>query len=106
MNVTNLIDNEYAQEQLADGMRNLRGAYERAAGRRAAKAAEDKKLYRRLRRGVASTLEGVTALRADRRRPKRRWPKLLAVAGGGLAAAGAVAVTRKSGDGSTPAQAT
>jgi hypothetical protein len=104
MNVTRLIDNEYAQEQLADGVRNLRGAYERAAGRRAAKAAEDKKLYKRLRRGAGSLIEGVTALKADRRRPRRRWPKLVAV-GGGLAAAGAVAATRKSADEPTPAQA-
>src|SRR5215213_4985405 len=105
MNVTSLIDNEYAQEQLADGVRNLRGAYERAASKRAAKAAEDKKLYKRLRRGASSTIEGVTALRADRRRPKRRWPKLVVVAGGGLAAAGAVVASRKSSDESTPAQA-
>jgi hypothetical protein len=104
MNVMSLIDNDYAQEQLADGVRNLRGAYERATGRRAAKAAEDKKLYKRLRRGVSSLTEGITALSADRRSPKRRWPKLVAV-GGGLAAAGAVVMQRKSGDESTPAQA-
>jgi hypothetical protein len=104
MNVTSLIDNDYAQEQLADGVRNLRGAYERASSKRAAKAAEDKKLYKRLRRGASSMIEGVTALRADRRRPKRRWPKLAVVAGG-IAAAGAVVVTRKSGDQSAPAQA-
>ena len=101
MNVTSLIDNEYAQEQIADGVRNLRGAYDRAASRRAAKAAEDKKLYKRLRRGVGSMVEGLEAFQADRRRPKRRWPKLVVVAGG-LAAAGAVVATRRSGDQSAP----
>ena len=93
MNVTSLIENDYAQERLAEGVRNLRGAYERASSRKAAKAAEDKKLYKRLRRGAGSIVEGVAALRADRRRPKRRWPKVVAVAGG-VAAAGAVAMTR------------
>jgi peptidoglycan/LPS O-acetylase OafA/YrhL len=105
MNVTSLIENEYAQEQLADGVRNLRGAYERAAGRRAAKAADDKKLYKRLRRGAGSMVEGVAALRSDRRRPERSWPKVLALAGGGAAAAAAVVMARTSGDQPAPAQA-
>lgn len=103
MNVMGLIDNDYAQEQLADGVRNLRGVYERASSRRATKAAQDKKLYARLRKAAESLTEGVTALRADRRRPKRRWPKAVAVAGALAAAGGAAVAMRGSGDQSTPA---
>jgi hypothetical protein len=73
-------------------VRNLRGAYDRVTKKRAAKAAEDKKLYARVRRAVIAAREAVAALTTGRRKPKRRSPKrvaLVAVAGAGVAAAAA-----------------
>jgi UDP-N-acetyl-D-mannosaminuronic acid transferase (WecB/TagA/CpsF family) len=88
--VARLVDNDYAIEQLVDAAGELRGAYKRAAGRRAAKAAEDKKLYRRLQRAASSLNEGVSALQADRKRPRRRWPARI-LGGAALPAAADVA---------------
>jgi hypothetical protein len=89
--VTRLAGNDYAQERLGDAARELTGAYKRASGRRAAKAAQDRKIHRRVRRGAESLGEAVRALAADRRRPpRRRWPRVAIVAvvlGAGAAAA-------------------
>ena len=86
--LSRLIENQYAQEQFGDAVRNLQSAYSRATSRKAAKAAQDKKIYNRVRRAATSATEGVTALSRNRQKPKRSKGKLLFVlAGAGAAAA-------------------
>jgi hypothetical protein len=74
------LENEYVHERLGDAATNLRGAYDRVSGRRAAKALEDEKLHRKLGRAIASLREASVALRAGRKKPKRRPPKRLFLA--------------------------
>ena len=87
--VERLVDNSYLQDNVRDGVANLRAAYERARRRKAAEAAQDKKLYRRVRRGIGSLAEAAIALKTGREKPKRRGRALivLAVAGGGIVVA-------------------
>ena len=89
-----LIENDYAQEQLGDAVRNLQSAYSRATSRKATKAAQDKKIYNRVRRAASSATEGVTALSRNRKKPKRSKGKLLLV-GAGVAAAAVVATNER-----------
>ena len=100
--LTRLVENDYAQEQLGDAVRNLQSAYARATSRKAAKAAEDKKLYKRLRRGMSSLTEGVSALSRDRRKPKRSKGKLLVLAAAVAVAGGAAAVLARRGSDQPP----
>ncbi len=69
--VQELLDNEYARENLRDGAAKLRTAYERSR-KRPVKAARDRKLRRQL--GVAATSigEGARALASGRRKPAKR----------------------------------
>jgi hypothetical protein len=85
--VERLLDNDYVHENLHEGVANLRALYLDARQRKAAEAARDKKLYRRLHRGVGSLTEAAVALRTGREKPKRRGRTLivLVVAGGGVA---------------------
>jgi hypothetical protein len=69
--VQELLDNEYAQENLLDGAAKLRAAYERSKKRRV-KAARDRKLRRQLRIAALSIGEGARALAGGRRNPPRR----------------------------------
>jgi hypothetical protein len=90
--VERIVGNEYLHENVRVAGVNLRAAYERASSRKAAKAAEDKKLYARIRRAAIAAREAAAALTTGRRKPKRRFPKrvaLVAVAGAGVAAAAA-----------------
>lgn len=79
--VQELLDNEYAQENLLEGAAKLRAAYERSKKRRV-KAARDRKLRRQLRVAALSLAEGAKAL-ADGRRtpPKRRRRRLVMLLG-------------------------
>jgi len=84
-----LIENEYVQENLARAAENLRAAYERASKRRV-EPTRDEKLRRQVREAALSLREAASALRSDRRKPKRKRGRralVLVVVGGGAAAA-------------------
>jgi hypothetical protein len=83
-----LLDNEYARENLRAGAEKLRAAYGRSQRRRV-KSSRDKKLRRQV--GTASSLivEGGRALASGRRKPeKRRGRWLLVLLGLGAIGAG------------------
>ncbi|HEY5977761.1 MAG TPA: hypothetical protein VIT85_07870 [Solirubrobacterales bacterium] len=88
--VEEIMENNYARQQLQSGAENLRDAYNRAQKRRV-KPTEDRKLHRQLQSGISSLGEGAKALAGGRRAPKRRWPKRLATVGILAGGAGAVA---------------
>jgi hypothetical protein len=81
MRIERLLENEYAQEQLRDGMKNLRAAYERARKRRV-KPTRDERLRRQVQAATASLTEAANAFRTDRQKPKPRWGRRLLIAGG------------------------
>lgn len=86
--VQELLDNEYAQENLLEGAAKLRAAYERSKKRRV-KAARDRKLRRQLRVAALSLGEGAKALASGRRKPpKRRGRRLVMLLGIGAVGAG------------------
>jgi hypothetical protein len=74
--VQELLDNEYAQENLLEGAAKLRAAYERSKKRRV-EAARDRKLRRQLRGAALSLSEGAKALAGGRRKPPRRGGRRL-----------------------------
>jgi hypothetical protein len=92
--VQELLDNEYAQENLLAGAAKLRAAYERSKKRRV-KAARDRKLRRQLTVAALSLGEGAKALAGGRRKPpKRRGRRLVMLLGiGALGAGVALAVS-------------
>ena len=75
--VERLVANEYVQDRLSDAVNDLRIAYARASRRSATKAAQDRKLQRRLGRAVASGSEAVFAIRTGRRRKSRSSRRVL-----------------------------
>ena len=81
MRIERLLENEYAQEQLRDGMKNLRAAYDRARTRRV-KPTSDQRLRRQVQAATASLTEAANAFRSDRQKPKPRWGRRLLIAGG------------------------
>jgi len=74
--VQELLDNQYAQENLREGGAKLRAAYERSRKRRV-KAARDGKLRRQLGIAATSIGEGAKALASGRRKPPRRHGRRL-----------------------------
>jgi ferric-dicitrate binding protein FerR (iron transport regulator) len=82
--IEQLAENSYARENLQAGAESLRAAYERSQKRRV-KPAQDEKLRRQLRAAAASITEGGKALASGRQKPKRRWPKRLALVLGAAA---------------------
>lgn len=96
MRIERLLENDYAQEQLHDGMKNLRAAYERARKRRV-KPASDKRLRRQVQAAKGSLTEAANAFRSDRQKPKPRWGRRLLIAGGvGAVGVGAALAVGKS----------
>jgi hypothetical protein len=86
--VQELLDNEYAQENLLNGAAKLRAAYERSKKRRV-KAANDRKLRRQLRVAALSLGEGAKALAGGRHKPpKRRGRRLVMLLGIGALGTG------------------
>ena len=69
--VQRLIENEYVQENLAQAAESLRAAYRRASKRRV-EPTRDEKVRRQVREAALSLREAATALRSDRRKPKKR----------------------------------
>jgi hypothetical protein len=93
--IEQLAENEYARENLRRGAENLRAAYDRSRKGRVKKA-KDEKLHHQIERAFSSLSEGTRALATGRQKPKRHWPKRLAVVGAiGAAAAGAAAMAGK-----------
>jgi hypothetical protein len=85
-----LLDNNYARDNLQEGAEKLREAYERSRKRRV-KPSKDRKLRRQLEAAVAALDEGTAALASGRRKPKRTGRKVV-IALFGVAAAGAAVV--------------
>jgi hypothetical protein len=86
-----LAENEYARENIRSGAENLRAAFERSQKRRV-KTGRDEKLRRQVMAGAIALTEGGKALVGGREKPKKRWPKRLAVVLGLTAAGAAVAI--------------
>lgn len=95
--VEQLAENEYARENLRKGAESLRAAYERSQKRRV-KSAKDEKLHHQIESALASLTEGTRAFASGRQKPKRKWPKRLALLGAAGAAV-AVGVSFAGGDG-------
>jgi hypothetical protein len=86
--VQELLDNEYAQENLLNGAARLRAAYGRSKKHRV-NAARDRKLRRQLTVAALSLGEGAKALAGGRRKPpKRRGRRLMMILGIGALGAG------------------
>lgn len=85
--IEQLLDNDYAQQQLRDGIRSLGAAYRRAQKRRA-KAAGDARLRRQVKTAAAQIGEATSAFRSNRQKPKPRWGRRLLV----LAAVGGIGI--------------
>lgn len=101
--IEQLAENDYARENLRKGAEGLRAAYERAHKRRV-KSVKDEKLHHQIGKAFGSIAEGTRALATGRQKPKRVWPKRLAVAGAvGVAAAGVARAM--SGGGSSTGEA-
>jgi hypothetical protein len=85
-----LLDNNYARENLQEGAEKLRDAYDRARKRRV-KPSKDRKLRRQIEAAVQALDEGTAALASGRKKPKHTGRNVvLGVIG--LAVAGAAAV--------------
>jgi hypothetical protein len=89
-----LIENEYVQENLREGVKKLRVAYQRARKRRV-EPTRDERLRRQLRSAAQSLGEAGKALRNRRRKPKPRWGTRAAVLVGLGVATGAVVLWAK-----------
>lgn len=97
--IEQLAENDYARENLRKGAESLRAAYERSQKRRVKKA-RDEKLHRQIGRAYSSLSEGTRALVTGRQKPKRVWPKRMAMIAGAAAVAG-VAMAAGKGSGAT-----
>jgi len=88
-----LLENDYARENLREGGEKLRDAYDRARKRRV-KPSRDRKLRRQFEAAIAALDEGTAALAGGRKKPRRTGRKvtlaLLGAAGAGAAAALAI----------------
>jgi len=82
--------NEYVQDRLFEAAQELHAAYARAAGRSARKAAQDRKVQARVKRGLEALRDAAVAVRTGRKR-RRRSVRPLVVGGLAVGAAGAVA---------------
>jgi hypothetical protein len=85
-----LLDNNYARENLQEGAEKLRSAYERSRKRRV-KPSKDRKLRKQIEAAVQALDEGTAALASGRKKPKRTGRKVVLTLLG-LTAAGAAAV--------------
>jgi hypothetical protein len=82
--------NEYVQDRLFEAAQQLQAAYARGSRRSARKAAQDRKVQARVKRGLEALGDATVALRTGRRR-KRRSVRPLVVGGLAVGAVGAVA---------------
>ena len=86
--IEQLLENSDVQNDLRDGVRNLRAAYERSQKRRV-KAARDEKLRRQVQAAATSIAAAGKAIAGAGEKPKRRGRKLLAFVGVAAVAGGA-----------------
>lgn len=68
-----LLENEYARENLREGVEKLRAAYRRGQKRRV-EPTPDERLRQQVRSAAQSLTEAGQALRSGRRKPKPRCP--------------------------------
>jgi hypothetical protein len=92
--VQELLDNEYARDNLREGADRLRAAYERSRKRRV-KVARDGKLRRQIGSAAASIAEGSKALSSGRRKPRRRGRRMLPALALGVGVGAGVALAAK-----------
>ncbi|MGH2940978.1 MAG: hypothetical protein ACRDPE_22995 [Solirubrobacterales bacterium] len=85
-----LLENNYARENLQEGAEKLRDAYDRSRKRRV-KPSKNRKLRKQVEAAIAALDEGTAALASGRKKPKRTGRNLV-LTGIGLAVAGAAAV--------------
>ncbi|MFL5887591.1 MAG: hypothetical protein ACJ76M_00740 [Solirubrobacteraceae bacterium] len=88
--VERLAVNEYVQDRLFEAAQQLQAAYARGSRRSARKAAQDRKVQARVKRGLEALGDATVALRTGRKR-KRRSVRPLVVGGVAVGAAGTVA---------------
>jgi hypothetical protein len=81
--VDRLLKDRQVQDQLVDAGDHLQQVYRRVS-RRKAKAAEDKKVYAHVRKGVVALRKAGTTATQRRRRPWGKWLVLAVVAGGAV----------------------
>lgn len=77
--IERLLEDDYVQEQLRNAAVGLRAAYLRAREQRS-RAAQDKRLYRSLRQAATAVSNATTALQRPKPQPKRRVPRIAAIA--------------------------
>lgn len=85
--IERILDNQYAQQSLREGIGHLREASARASKRRV-KPARDERLRREVKAAVLSIVEAGKAFKSGRQKPKKRWGRRLLVLAG-LGAVGA-----------------
>jgi hypothetical protein len=86
-----LLDNDYARENLQEGAEKLRDAYERAQKRRV-KPSKDRKLRKQIEAAVRALDEGTAALSSGRKKPKRTGRNVVLVLIGAVLAGAAAAL--------------
>jgi hypothetical protein len=88
-----ILDNDYARENLQEGAEKLRDAYDRSRKRRV-KPSRDRKLRKQVESAIKAIDEGTAALASGRRKPSHRGRNMvlgvLAVTAAGTAVALAV----------------
>jgi hypothetical protein len=89
--VEELLENEYARDNLREGAERLRSAYGRSRKRRV-RATRDEKLRHQLQAAVAAIGVGGKALASGRRKPPRRRGRALLALLAGLGIGAAVAL--------------
>jgi hypothetical protein len=94
--IEQMLENDYAQDQLREGVKNLRAAYQRASKRRVKKA-RDERLRRQLQTAATSITEAAGAFRSGRQKPKPRWGRRLLVLVALLGIGGGIVVALKNG---------
>lgn len=97
--VTRLVSDEEVQTQLRDASLRLREAWARASKRSASKAAQDKKIYEKVRDAATSLARAAKLMRKEPEPPKRTGRKV--VAGAALAGGAAFAAKKKMGSGAS-----
>jgi hypothetical protein len=71
-----LLDNDYARENLQEGAEKLRDAYDRARKRRV-HPSSDRKLRKQVESAIQAIDEGTAALASGRRKPARKGRKFV-----------------------------
>ena len=95
--IEQMLENDYAQEQLREGVKNLRAAYERASKRRVKKAPGREASASAADCGRFARREATAAFKSGRQKPKPRWGRRLLVLVALLGIGAGIAVALKNG---------